>query len=335
MWENYKGREPNPSSFRIIIIKSCLTPKHLCIYKYHQMRYKKTIRSTCQIVIAVIVILLAVSTFIPQRWVDYPESYPTGQSGSIISTLRLDRFYNSPVNLILWVLLIVLLIIGVITGGIPRNPYKVIHFLLAAIFLVVIYDKTTNQRFMLSIAEGETVNFSWYVGADEPEYKISLTLDRFEIKRHPGSEMPSSFKSYLIINHSDSARIAVNEPLAVGRYRLYQSSYDQNYLFRVFCDSDTADVSFGDSVLICGDALKLRSYDHKVHQFKIEMGGREYGLPPGRVSMVAGRQMSIHPVGEVFVSTIEVAEITGTKLLLILAMMYLAGLGYSFWGRNK
>lgn len=312
-----------------------MTLKHIYPYKYHQMRYKKYIRSICQIVIAVIVILLALSTFIPQRWAEYPESSNTGITGSLINALKLDRFYSSPVNLILWALLIVLLVIGIIAGGIVGNPYRVIHLLLAAIFLVVIYDKTTNQRFMLSIAEGETVDFSRYVDDKDAEYQISLTLERFEIRRHPGSEMPSSFSSYLIINHSDSVRISVNQPLAVGRYRLYQSSYDRQYLFRVLCDSDSAEVSFGDSIKICGNQLKLNSYDHKVHRFEIEMGGIEYTVPPGRLSMVGGKQMGIYPVGEVFISTIEVAEITGTKLLLVLAVMYIAGMGYSFWGKKK
>ncbi len=300
------------------------------------MRYRKTIRSACQIIIAVIVVLLILSTFVPQQqFMDPDRMGGDYQPGLVIRLLYLDRFYNSPVNLILWALLGLLLIVGALSRGIPRRTNKLMHLLIAVMILVVIYDKAANRRFMLPVREGETVRFSELVPDSGTEYRKSLTLDRFVIERHPGSEMPSSFISHIIVDHSDTTRLEVNKPMAIGNYRLYQSAYDREYLFNVICDADSAQISFGDSVSICGEVLGLESYHHDTHQFEITMEGRSYRISPLSETEVGGHRLNIQPVGEIYISTIEVAEVTGTRLLLAVAILYLAGMAYSFWRRKK
>ncbi|MCM1309711.1 MAG: cytochrome c biogenesis protein CcsA [Bacteroides sp.] len=53
---------------------------------------------------------------------------------------------------------------------------------------------------------------------------ISLELSEFETIYYPGGEMPRNYQSHLIVNNEERT-LAVNEPLTVGRWRLYQQSF--------------------------------------------------------------------------------------------------------------
>lgn len=59
---------------------------------------------------------------------------------------------------------------------------------------------------------------------------FSIYLENFEIKRYPGSNSPSSFDSYVIINQENKPQIPfhiyMNNILKINGFRFFQSSYD-------------------------------------------------------------------------------------------------------------
>lgn len=60
---------------------------------------------------------------------------------------------------------------------------------------------------------------------------FTLTLDRFEVVRYPGSQSPMDFVSHLHINDGGNcteATISMNNILKHRNYRFYQSDYDEN-----------------------------------------------------------------------------------------------------------
>ena len=75
------------------------------------------------------------------------------------------------------------------------------------------------------------VQFDMIIGAQYYTLPFSLRLNEFHLDRYPGSESPSSFASEITLidekhNVEEDHRIFMNNILAYGPYRFYQSSYD-------------------------------------------------------------------------------------------------------------
>ncbi len=60
------------------------------------------------------------------------------------------------------------------------------------------------------------------------ELPIQMTLERFEMEKHPGTEIASSYRSFVEFEHADierRAEIYMNHPLRFKNYTFYQASY--------------------------------------------------------------------------------------------------------------
>ena len=65
-----------------------------------------------------------------------------------------------------------------------------------------------------------------YYGKERLELPFSLSLEKFEKRDYPGSEMAMNYKSYVKINGKGNlVEIFMNEPLKFEGYTFYQSSY--------------------------------------------------------------------------------------------------------------
>jgi hypothetical protein len=285
---------------------------------------------TFQILSILLLIFLAVSTFIPQISEFAPGSYP-GRANWIVNILHLNRFYNSPINLALWGLLSLIIIGGIIFNAIRSPIQQINHLLLALIFFIIIIEKSTNKRFNISIHEGQEIQFADYIGAASEHQNICLKLLRFEIQYHADQRTPKAFISHLLVNRQDTVSLAVNRPLAIDHYRLYQSAYDQHMLFRVIYDGKDYPVVFGDSVSVDNGYFILAGLDQRTHIFNLKVNGKYYHTNLQQTRRIENHSYIILPDGMRYTSIIEVAEVRWTKLLLILSILYLAGLFFAFW----
>lgn len=280
-----------------------------------------------------LVLLLAVSTFIPQTSEFPPGEYP-GAANGLISFLHLDRFYNSPLNVALWGLLTVALIGSILSKRIHSPMQIIMHLLLALCFIVIIIEKSTNQRFSLKIKEGEEIRFSDYTDSKSPKYDVTIKLLNFEIQYHPGQRMPKAFISHLLINRQDTVQLAVNKPYAIGHYRLYQSAYDKELVFNLNINGTDYPVGFGDTVLVDSSEFILEGFNHQRRVFDLKINGKYYHTGMQQPRRLDRYSFVIIPGGMRWISIIEVAEVRWTKLLLVLGFLFIVGLFMAFWRRR-
>ena len=286
-----------------------------------------------QIISILILLFLAVSTFIPQISEFLPGEYP-GAANGFIRFLHLDRFYSSPINIILWGLLSVIIIASILMKGIRTPIQKVIHLLLVLCFIVIAIEKSTNQRFCISIGESEEIYFSDYTASKSDKYDLTLKLLKFEIQYHPGKRIPRDFISHLQINGQDTVHLAVNKPYAIGRYRLYQSAYDDKIIFNLNIDGMDYPVSFGDTVRIDCSVFVLEAYNRQQHVFDLKINGKYYHTGMHQPQHIDNYSVIITPGETQYTSIIEVAEVRWTKLLLFLGLLYIVALFIAFWRRR-
>ena len=285
-----------------------------------------------QIISIFLLVFLAVSTFIPQISEFPPGEYP-GAANGLIRFLHLDQFYNSPLNAALWGLLSLIIIGSVLFKGIRSPIQKIIHIILAISFMVIAIEKSSNQRFDISIQEGETIHFAKYVNTESDKYDVTIKLLNFEIQMHPGHNMPKAFISHLLVNGRDTIQLAVNKPVSIGHYRLYQSAYDKNMVFNLNINGIPYPVGFGDSITVDNNKYILEGFDHQQRVFHLKYNDDDIYTSMQKLLKVDHNNITIMPGEMRFTSIIDVAEIRWTKLLLLLGLLYIAGLARAFWRR--
>lgn len=285
-----------------------------------------------QIVAIALIVLLAISTFIPQRW-EYEGTDYTATPGILVRALFLDRFYESPISAALWLVTALLMILGILFRGV-KNKYQVIqHLTIALVILVVFYDKSNNERFFISLKEGKSIHFSDYLENPSEKYNIDIKLSKFEIQYHPQTEIPSAFISHIIIDDKDSITLGVNKPLSMGKYRLYQNAYDRHLQCNILVVDKKYQLCIGDSIQHNGTKITLKSYDHQTQEFCLFVDGDEIFVRPHREERIGDLSITVQPSGFKYESVIEVAEVIGLKLLLLLSIIYMSTLILTFWWR--
>ena len=283
-----------------------------------------------QMIAAVIAALLILSTFVPQG-VD-PHLLPIGKlAQSVVRVLQLHQFYDSGLHLFLWGLLLLVIVVAVFLRSIQSFPQRLLHLVFVGLIGIVIYDKLHNERFFLSLEEGQQIQFGDHVSSPEPLYQTELQLLRFQIEKHAGSEMPRAFTSTLLQDDRDTLILAVNRPLRIGNYRLYQSAYEQNFYFDLAVDSNRFTMTFGDSLRLGDHRLLLDSFQHATRQFLVNWDGRQFQVPLSHVIQIDDLEIEISPAGRRYVSVIEVVAVRGLFWLLVLGLVFLGILLYSSW----
>lgn len=68
------------------------------------------------------------------------------------------------------------------------------------------------------------------------ELPITITLNKFEMEKHPGTEIASKYRSFIEFKHGDierKAEIYMNHPLRFKNYTFYQASYSIDQMGRM------------------------------------------------------------------------------------------------------
>jgi len=245
----------------------------------------------------------------------------------------LDHFYDSVLNLILWLILCVTILLAIFLKGIRGFSRQSLHFILVAIFLLVIYDKTVNQRTIVALREGEEVDFSHLIKNSNPAYAIPLRLLQFEVRMHPGNTVPAAFNSWLLINQTDTALLAVNHPVALKRYRLYQNSYKRDPMLQVVSGCDTVVTTFDAKFILNQQEMMICGYNDTLKTFYVGVGSQEYQVSRESSEMIAGQRIQIFPIGTKYTSYIEIADVTGVGILLFFGILYIIVLANNLWWR--
>jgi len=283
-----------------------------------------------QIVALVLILLLAASTFFPQQS-EISSDYSS--PNLIVRWMSLDRFYNSGWNGILWLFVTVLLVIAVIFNIIRTTTQKALHLLLALIFGVIFLNKILEVRSFLPIVEGREIILSSFVDNLPEKDDATIRLERFEIPTHAGTSAPKNYISHLVINQIESVDLAINRPVSVGKFRLYQNSYDRVFYFRVLIDDKPFEIAFGDTFDVDGMPVSLVAFDDHTEKFIMSMGNDELRPPLDRPFQADGKIVRIIPLGVRFISIIEIVRPVGVKWLAILGFLYIFSMIMAFWKR--
>ena len=278
---------------------------------------KNLILRLFQILAIILLAFLALSTFMP-----------VSESPGF---LFLNRFYDSPLNLALWSLLALILVFAVLFKGIRSTKQKILHLSLAVIIVLFIVDKSQNERFFITIREGETINLAQHID----NHKTLIHLDRFEIDLHGDEETPKAYRSYLTLDSDTKALLEVNKPLAIGKYRLYQSAFEQNYYFSLKIDDKEFELTFGDSLETGFGTIVLTDYDDRIRHFRVIVNDKVQWLPLNTGVSLDDAYWSITPLEERYSSTIEVVEVRGLFWLLVAGIIYLLVMAVDFWKPSK
>ena len=130
---------------------------------------KKNMLLFFQILVAIIILLLALSTFYIQQ--KNPEFY---SNNWFTRLLCLDHFYDSLLNFALFSIMIILIVVAIFVKRLKVKGQMILHIIISLAFLIIIFDKYSNFRIMMPILEGETIEFGKVIGDDNYTQKISL-----------------------------------------------------------------------------------------------------------------------------------------------------------------
>jgi len=280
-----------------------------------------------KILTKVIILLLAISTFFAQQTnpINYSDNF-------FIRILCLDHFYNSPINITVFIVMILLIVISLFVKAIKKNEQLILHLIIILAFIVILFDKSTNHRTMMPILEGETVNLQDFINDDN--YSEIITLEKFLIEQHEDSEMPKAFTSHLIIDNMEKVELNVNKPHKIGKYRLYQSTYHKIPVYNFKLDSIEYSIMPEDTLLVNNNEISIflspdmRNLTFNFNEQKIALS------PRGGQFVIGDYQIDLSFTESKYYSGIEVAEGSGMRILLILGLLYLGTLGYCFWRKK-
>lgn len=289
---------------------------------------KKKLLIFFQILTLVIIILLAISTFFIQH--HDPANY---SDNAIVRLLCLDHYYNSWLNVSLFMLMALLLLFSLLSGGIKSRCQQILHITILGSFFIIMFDKGFNQRTIVPFPEKETINFSDII--NDPDTDHTIILDKFEIDLHTGSRMVKAYVSHLIINEMDTVQLKVNKPVQIGKYNLYQNAYDRVPVYDLKIKDYNYGISPFDTLYVDGNQVFIDlSQDYKQMTFHFNEQEHVLSVRGGRFH-IAEFPVEIEMEGMKYVSIIEVAEVRGMGLLLIFGIGYLISLGYCFWRKKS
>ncbi len=202
------------------------------------------------LIIIVFVIAQIVATFLPTEAASWRYIYAT-------------RWFE----LIMW-------IFGInLTGAMFKyKTYKKIPVFILHLSVIVVLIGAGITRYagysgILHLREGQTKSFIVETNKKNPSKTMikhlgfKIKLDRFVLKKYPGSMQPSSFDSYVTVEdgkHSFSYHIYMNHILSYKGYRFYQADFDKDAkgsILSVSYDPGMYVVYFGYFLLIVGFLL--------------------------------------------------------------------------------
>lgn len=190
----------------------------------------------------------------------------TGIESSKGTLVAKTSVYQSLWFIILQVFMVVVTVgVMIKTKLFQRKRYGVIllHISLILILVGALVTHIFGYEGMVHIREGQKTQTMMMLGqgpeasTEIVDLPFSLELKDFLLERYPGSQSPSSYESFLIVE-KDGQRteehIYMNRVLDLGGYRIFQTSYDPDELGSVLtinCDPYGTSISYFAYALMC------------------------------------------------------------------------------------
>jgi ABC-type transport system involved in cytochrome c biogenesis permease subunit len=148
----------------------------------------------------------------------------------------------------------------------PRNRWRVGFALTHASMLLILAGSLMTLAFKiegrLPIWEGESSNLVYLANGDDAPYELpfKVRLDAFEIDNYQGTRRPAMFRSRVVVleaTREHPAVIEMNQPMAHGGFKFFQSSYQiqggrEMTILQVSRDPGEAIVFLGYALLVAG-----------------------------------------------------------------------------------
>ena len=138
--------------------------------------------------------------------------------------------YHNPVFIVLWgIAAVCFLWYFLLEGGAKKFFTLLLHISFPIILLGALITHLWGQEGEVRLDPGITES-QWVMedGAVR-ELPVPMTLEKFEIERYPGSQMPSDYRSTISVGTGQDTRTVVISMNNIGKiegYRFYQSDYD-------------------------------------------------------------------------------------------------------------
>jgi ABC-type transport system involved in cytochrome c biogenesis permease subunit len=135
----------------------------------------------------------------------------------------MEHFYHSPLFIALWGLAAICGLLYIFSRKMRKSPFTLgLHLALAVILAGALVTHLSAESGSVCLLPG--------VETECEELPFSITLDRFRVDYHPGSEAPSDFVSEVKIDNGTEKKnlvISMNKIGKVDGWRLYQADYDK------------------------------------------------------------------------------------------------------------
>jgi cytochrome c biogenesis protein ResB len=197
--------------------------------------------------------------------------------------------------------------------------------------IVIFAEKSYNKDLYLEMVEGESIHFGKFVENDDEDYEFSLTLDDFAVNYHAGSRMPSAFIS--TVSYRDKTqKIEVNKPLAIGEYRLYQSTYD--VIDRFVIDIDTLNIDITEGQPYESDTLRIEIARSRTSEKEVDViiNEAQYTVPLNDAIFLDDYKIHITKKEPIMQSGFQVSSTFGMRTLFVLGLLFMISLAWCFWG---
>ncbi|MBQ4387450.1 MAG: cytochrome c biogenesis protein CcsA [Prevotella sp.] len=137
------------------------------------------------------------------------------------------HIYGSWWFCLLWGLLTVAAVYWLVKRRVRRWTVVMLHLSMVVILLGALLTHLTSRQGVVHLRTGADVNS--YLTPDMQEHPLpfTITLQRFEVTYHEGTDAPSDYLSYVTIN-GQPYTISMNHIASCEGIRLYQSSYDED-----------------------------------------------------------------------------------------------------------
>ena len=145
------------------------------------------------------------------------------------TAFALKYIYHSWWFALLWALIAMLASVAVMAKRRTMElATTMLHASLVTILLAAAVSWATSESGMMHIREGETTGYFLRNVRQMEEMPFRVRLDSFRIDHYSNSEAPRDFRSHITAD-GEKAVISMNHIYQKEGYRLYQSSFDDDF----------------------------------------------------------------------------------------------------------
>ena len=128
----------------------------------------------------------------------------------------------------LWALLTAAAVFCFIKRRVRRPSVVALHLSFVLILAGALLTHLTATQGAIHLRTGQSTTL--YITADQQKHTLpfSITLNRFELKYHEGTQAPADYLSHITLGNGEKATVSMNNIVSHHGVRLYQSSYDDD-----------------------------------------------------------------------------------------------------------